>query len=61
MIVAIATTAIPNIKATSSLGWLAEFLYLPEVLLLVILMWLFLSGPGRFSVDHVILFHDCGG
>jgi putative oxidoreductase len=57
MIVAIATTAIPNIKATSSLGWLAEFLYLPEVLLLAILMWLFLSGPGRFSVDHLLLPH----
>jgi putative oxidoreductase len=55
MIVAIATTAIRNIKATSSLGWLSEFLYLPEVLYLIILLWLFLSGPGWFSVDHLIL------
>jgi putative oxidoreductase len=55
MIVAIATTAIRNIKATSPLGWLSEFLYLPEVLCLVILVWLFLSGPGWFSVDHLIL------
>src|SRR6266436_7270250 len=55
MIVAIATTAIRNIKATASLGWLSEFLYLPEVLYLVILLWLFLSGPGWFSVDHLIL------
>src|SRR5438309_8937725 len=39
MIVAIATTAIRNIKATSLLGWLSEFLYLPEVLCLVILIW----------------------
>jgi putative oxidoreductase len=46
MITAIATTAIRNIKARSPLGWLSEFLYLPEVLLLVILFWLFLSGPG---------------
>ncbi|TMP95185.1 MAG: DoxX family protein [Verrucomicrobia bacterium] len=30
-------------------------LYLPEVLCLVILAWLFLSGPGWFSVDHLIL------
>src|SRR5437762_11303619 len=55
MVVAIATTAIRNIKATAPLGWLSEFLYLPEVLCLVILFWLFLSGPGWFSVDHLIL------
>ena len=57
MIVAIATTAIRNIKATSSLGRLSEFLYLPEALYLVILLWLFLSGPGWFSIDHLILSH----
>ncbi len=55
MIVAIATTAIRNIKATAVLGWLADFFYLPEVLCLVILMWLFFSGPGGFSIDHLIL------
>jgi putative oxidoreductase len=55
MIVAIATSAVKNIKAPPLLGWLSEFLYLPEVLYLVILFWLFLSGPGWFSVDHVIL------
>jgi putative oxidoreductase len=55
MVVAIATTAIRNIKATSPLGWLSEFLYLPEVLYLVILLWLLLSGPGWFSIDHLIL------
>jgi putative oxidoreductase len=57
MIAAIATTAIRNIKATSPLGWFSEFLYLPEVLLLVILLWLFLSGPGWFSVDDLLLSH----
>ncbi len=55
MIVAISTTVIRNIKATSPIGWLANFFYLPEVLCLVILAWLFLSGPGWFSVDHLIL------
>ena len=55
MIVAIATTAIRNIKAPSPLAWLSEFLYLPEVLSLVMLLWLFLSGPGWFSIDHLIL------
>lgn len=55
MIVALATTAIPNIKASPPLDWLAEFLYLPEALYLVILVWLFFSGPGWLSVDHLIL------
>jgi putative oxidoreductase len=54
MLVAIATSTIKNIKAPPLLGWLAEFLYLPEVLYLVILFWLFLSGPGLFSIDHFV-------
>lgn len=57
MLMAVATTAIRNIKATCPLGWFAEFLYLPEVLYLVILFWLFLSGPSWLSVDHLILSH----
>jgi len=55
MIPAITTTAIHNIKASCPFNWLAEFLYLPEVLCLVILIWLFFSGPGWISVDHLIL------
>jgi putative oxidoreductase len=49
MIVALATTAIRNIKTPP----------LPEVLYLVILFWLFLSGLGWFSVDHLLLLHAC--
>jgi putative oxidoreductase len=59
MIAAIATTAIRSVKASSLLGWLSEFLYLPEVLYLVILFWLFLSGPGWFSIDYLLLSHAC--
>ena len=55
MIMAIATTAIRNIKAPSLLGWLSKFLYLPEVLYLVILIWLFFSGSGWLSVDNLLL------
>jgi putative oxidoreductase len=54
MVMAIATTAIRNIKASSAINWLSELLYLPEVLYLVILIWLFFSGPGWVSVDHLI-------
>ena len=55
MITAIPTTAIRNVKASSPVSWLSEFLYLPEVLYLVILIWLFFSGPGWLSVDRLIL------
>ena len=56
MIMAIATSAIKSIKAPPILGWLSEFLYLPEVLYLVILFWLFLSGPGWLSLDYLLFF-----
>jgi putative oxidoreductase len=55
IIVAIATTAIHNLKTSSPAEWLAAFLYLPEALYLVILIWLFFSGPGWLSVDHLLL------
>jgi uncharacterized membrane protein YphA (DoxX/SURF4 family) len=55
MIVAIATIAIHSIKASSPLEWLAAFLYLPEPLYLVILIWLFFLGPGWLSVDGLLL------
>jgi putative oxidoreductase len=55
MIVALVRIAIPNIKASAPLDWLSEFLYLPETLYLVILIWLFFSGPGWLSVDQLIL------
>ena len=55
MLVAITTTGIRKIAASLVIDWLSEFLYLPETLYLVILFWLFLSGPDRFSVDHLLL------
>jgi putative oxidoreductase len=54
MIVAISTTSIHTIKASGFLAWLDDFLYLPEVLYVVILVWLIFSGPGRCSVDGLI-------
>jgi putative oxidoreductase len=55
MIGALTTTVLPGLKAKSVIGWLGEFLYLPEVLYVVILVWLFFSGPGWLSVDQLIL------
>jgi putative oxidoreductase len=54
MIVAIATVSIHTIHATGFLQKLDDFLYLPEVLYVLILVWLIFSGPGRYSVDGLI-------
>jgi putative oxidoreductase len=55
MVMAIATTQLRNIRAESVIAWLGEFLYLPEVLYLVILVWLLFSGPGWLSLDQLLL------
>jgi uncharacterized membrane protein YphA (DoxX/SURF4 family) len=36
------------------LGWRDDFLYLPEVLYILILFGLIFSGPGRYSLDGLI-------
>ena len=54
MIVAIATDRIHSIQAAEVLAWLDDFLYLPEVLYVMILGWLIFSGPGRYSLDGLI-------
>lgn len=55
MTVAIITVRLATIQAgISFLDWLDDFLYLPETLYIIILIWLICSGPGRFSVDDRI-------
>ena len=52
MIVAITTVQLATIpKGLSLLDWLDDFLYLPETMYIIILIWLICSGPGRVSVD----------
>ena len=54
MIVAIFTNRIGSIHASGFLAWLDDFLYLPEVLYVLLLLWLLFSGPGRYSVDGLM-------
>jgi len=54
MIVAIATNRISSVQAKGVLAWVDDFLYLPEVLYVMILIWLIFSGPGRYSIDGLI-------
>jgi putative oxidoreductase len=55
MIVAVATNRIHSIQASGVLSFLDDFLYLPEVLYIMILVWLIFSGPGRYSIDGLIV------
>ncbi len=53
MLVAILTTKLwAMTKGLSPLNWLGDFLYLPEVLYVLIFICLICFGPGKFSVDH---------
>ena len=55
MIIAVATNRVHSIQASTPLSWLDDFLYLPEVLYVMILAWLIFSGPGRYSLDGLIV------
>jgi putative oxidoreductase len=53
MIVAVLTNTLSTVpKGLSSLNWLDDVLYLPEVLYVLFFIWLICSGPGKFSVDY---------
>ncbi|MBV8551161.1 MAG: DoxX family protein [Acidobacteriaceae bacterium] len=54
MVVAVTTNRIYSVHASGALAWLDDFLYLPEVLYVLILVWLIFSGPGRYSIDGLI-------
>ncbi|MEO5826000.1 MAG: DoxX family protein [Gemmatimonadales bacterium] len=54
MVVALTTTDLPAIEAKSSKEWLAAALFLPQVYVLVITLWLAMAGPGRASIDAML-------
>jgi len=53
MTVATLTSSLSSLpKGLSPLRWLDDALYLPEVLYVLLFIWLLCSGPGKFSVDY---------
>ncbi len=55
MIVAIVTVELHTIPAgLTFLDWLDYFLYLPQVMYVVIFLWLMVSGRGPVSIDNYL-------
>lgn len=54
MIVAIVTVEIDLIipKGLGFFDWMSWFLYLPQVMYVILFVWLMTTGPGRFSLDY---------
>ena len=54
MVVAIATVEIEHVipKGIGPLDWMSWFLYLPQVMYIILFVWLITTGPGKLSVDH---------
>jgi len=50
-VIMVVATLTAQLEKAKTIG---DFLYLPEVLLLVIFVWLIFSGPGKFALDCVI-------
>lgn len=54
MITALFTDRIIGLTKYGGLFFLENFFYLPETLYALILLWLFFSGPGKFSLDRYL-------
>ena len=56
MVVAIITVEIDAVipKGIGFLDWMSWFLYLPQVMYVILFIWLIITGPGRFSIDYYL-------
>ncbi len=56
MIVAIVTVEIDLIipKGIEFVEWMSWFLYLPQVMYVILFGWLMITGPGHLSIDHYL-------
>lgn len=56
MVVAIATVEIEHVipKGIGPLDWMSWFLYLPQVMYIILFVWLITTGPGKLSLDYYL-------
>ena len=57
MVVAIATVEIEHVipKGIGPLDWMSWFLYLPQVMYIILFVWLITTGPGKLSLDYYLV------
>jgi putative oxidoreductase len=55
MVVAITRVQLAYVAGDAHTSWWENFLFLPDVLYLVIFLWLMANGPGPISLDALLL------
>ncbi|HLY08143.1 MAG TPA: DoxX family protein [Planctomycetota bacterium] len=54
MLVATLTSILPDLKKDGKYSSVTDLFFVPEVLALLLLLWMVFSGPGLLSIDHLI-------
>ncbi len=54
MLVATMTAILPDLKKDGKYSNISDLFFVPEVLTLLLLLWMVFSGPGVVSVDHLL-------
>lgn len=54
MLIATLTSVLPDLKKDEKYHNLSDLFFVPEVLAMLMLLWLVFSGPGLLSVDRIL-------
>ncbi|HZE96508.1 MAG TPA: DoxX family protein [Planctomycetota bacterium] len=54
MLIATLTSILPDLKKDNKYGNISDLFFIPEVLTLLLLVWMVFSGPGFLSIDHLL-------
>jgi len=54
MLIATLTAVLPDLKKDEKYHNISDLFFVPEVLAMLMLLWLVFAGPGLFSVDRLI-------
>ncbi|MBV8881971.1 MAG: DoxX family protein [Planctomycetaceae bacterium] len=54
MLIATLTSVLPDLKKENKYTGISDLFFVPEVLALLLLVWMVFSGPGCLSLDHLV-------
>jgi putative oxidoreductase len=54
MLIATLTSILPDLKKDNKYSGITDLFFVPEVLAMLLLLWLVFSGPGPFSLDRLV-------